>query len=76
MTDQLIQYEFHDALPLMAKGLHDLRISLAVQKLQSLHNEKQSAGSFMFFNTLKQSDILKVKKTGIVKKVIKRYIKK
>jgi hypothetical protein len=28
LSDQLTQYEFHEALPIMAKGLHDLRISL------------------------------------------------
>lgn len=30
LADQLTQYEFYDALPLIANGLHDLRISLGV----------------------------------------------
>lgn len=30
LLDQITQYEFYDALPIIAKGMHDLRISLAV----------------------------------------------
>jgi len=45
-----MEYEFHDALPLVAKGLHDLRISLGVSKLQALHSDKQASGSYCFFN--------------------------
>jgi len=56
LLDQITQYEFYDALPIIAKGMHDLRISLAVQKLQSLHFQKSNSGSFIFLNHLKRSN--------------------
>jgi hypothetical protein len=33
LTLQVTKYEFMDSLPEIAKGLHDYRLSLAVQKL-------------------------------------------
>jgi hypothetical protein len=36
LIDQIAKIDFHDAIPHIARALHDLRISLAVQKLQTL----------------------------------------
>jgi len=30
LSEQITEYEFHEALPIMAKGFHDLRISLGL----------------------------------------------
>ena len=76
LADKLTQYEFYDALPLIAKGLHDLRISLAVQKLQSLHNGLQDGSHYKFVNMLKQDFANRKMKKARLQKVIKRYLGK
>lgn len=76
LADKLTQYEFYDALPLVAKGLHDLRISLAVQKLQSLHNGMQDGSQYKFVNMLKQEFANRRMKKANLQKVLKRYLAK
>lgn len=73
---QLTRYEFVDSLPEIAKTLHGLRVSLGVQKLQSLHNEKQNNGSFMFFNLIKNKRTNRKRQVEVMGKALRLYVEK
>ena len=73
LIDQITQYEFYDALPYIGRGMHDLRISLAVQKLSTLHAQKSNASGYVFFNQLKKGQAVRKTMRCQLKKILKRY---
>ena len=76
LSDQLTQYEFHEALPVMAKSLHNLRVSLGVEKLWALHNIKLAGSEYLCFSHIKQKVLTNKLRSSKALKVFKRYIAK